>query len=47
MTARFNPYAEDLALLQPLIDYGKAVARMGLEKTLVELVKIRASQING
>jgi AhpD family alkylhydroperoxidase len=47
MTARFNPYAEDLALLQPLIDYGKAVARMGLEKTMVELVKIRASQING
>jgi AhpD family alkylhydroperoxidase len=47
MTARLNPYAEDLALVQPLIDYGNTVARMGLEKTLVELVKIRASQING
>ena len=47
MTSRITPSAEYLALLQPLIDYGKKVAGMGLEKSLVNLVEIRASQING
>jgi AhpD family alkylhydroperoxidase len=47
MTPRLNPYAADLALVQPLIDYGKTVLGMGLEKKLAELVKIRASQIKG
>jgi AhpD family alkylhydroperoxidase len=47
MTARLNPYAEDLKLVQPLIDYGKTVLAMGLEKSLANLVEIRASQING
>ena len=47
MTARLNPYEQNLALVQPLIDYGNKVAGMGLEKSLVDLVKIRASQING
>lgn len=47
MTPRLNPYAADLSLVQPLIDYGKTVLGMGLEKKLAELVKIRASQING
>jgi AhpD family alkylhydroperoxidase len=35
------------AMPQALIGLGKAVAESGLEKSLVELVKIRASQING
>ena len=47
MTARLNPYAEELRLVQPLIDYGKTVLGMGLEKSLASLVEIRASQING
>jgi AhpD family alkylhydroperoxidase len=47
MTPRLNPYAADLSLVQPLIDYGKTVLGMGLEKKLVQLVEIRASQING
>jgi len=47
MTSRITPSAEYLALLQPLIDYAKKVVGMGLEKSLVNLVEIRASQING
>jgi AhpD family alkylhydroperoxidase len=47
MRPRITPTAEYLALLQPLIDYAKTVAGMGLEKSLVNLVEIRASQING
>ncbi|MDQ0463687.1 AhpD family alkylhydroperoxidase [Caulobacter ginsengisoli] len=46
MTARLNPFAH-LALLQPLIDCGMKVQSSGLEPSLLELVKIRASQING
>ena len=44
---RMNPYAANFALVQPLIDAAKAVEAQGLEKPLIELVKIRASQVNG
>ncbi len=47
MTARISPYAEELRLVQPLIDCGKTVLGMGLEQSLAHLVEIRASQING
>ncbi len=47
MTARLNPYAAHAALVQPLIDYGQTVQAAGLEPALMELVKIRASQMNG
>ena len=47
MTARLNPYTTSSNLVQLLIEFGTKVAAAGLEKTLVELVKIRASQING
>lgn len=47
MTPRINPYATNLALVQPLIDYSKIVLGMGLEKSLAHLIEIRASQING
>jgi AhpD family alkylhydroperoxidase len=47
MTPRINPSAEYLTLIRPLIDYAHTVAGMGLEKSLVNLVEIRASQING
>lgn len=47
MTARLNPYAHT-SLTQPFIDYAtKAAAESGLEHSLLDLVKIRASQING
>jgi RNA polymerase sigma-70 factor, ECF subfamily len=47
MTARINPYAAASDLIKPLIEFGTTVVQMGLEPSLVELVKIRASQING
>ena len=47
MTARMNPYQKHFALVKPLIDFGVTVQGYGLEKPLMELVKIRASQING
>lgn len=47
MTARMNPYVKHYALVKPLIDFGMTVQGYGLEKSLMELVKIRASQING
>ena len=47
MSQRINPYAVDPQLLDELIKYAKSVEGLGLEKSLLELVKIRASQING
>jgi AhpD family alkylhydroperoxidase len=47
MTPRINLRGENFALMQTLIDYATRVAGMGLEKSLVHLVEIRASQING
>lgn len=47
MTQRINPYAVAPKLLDELIRYARTVEAMGLEKSLLELVKIRASQING
>ncbi len=47
MTARLNPFAAGPDLLQPLVDFGMTVVGRGLEPGLMELVKIRASQING
>ena len=47
MTQRINPYAVAPKLLDELIRFSRIVEAMGLEKSLLELVKIRASQING
>ena len=47
MAQRMNPYASAAQLMQPLIDFGLTVQKSGLEPSLMELVKIRASQING
>ncbi|MGZ3314458.1 MAG: carboxymuconolactone decarboxylase family protein [Caulobacteraceae bacterium] len=47
MTTRINPYAAAPQLLDGLIQYARSVEAQGLEKSLLELVKIRASQING
>ena len=46
-TPRVNPYVAAPALTKLLIQFGNTVAQAGLEPPLVELVKIRASQING
>jgi AhpD family alkylhydroperoxidase len=47
MTPRLNPFAAAPALTQSWLDFGKVVLQSGLEDRLTELVKIRASQING
>ena len=47
MTGRTNPYAAAPELLKAWLDFSNQVAASGLEKPLLELVKIRASQING
>jgi AhpD family alkylhydroperoxidase len=47
MTPRLNPFAVAPALMQAWLDFGNGVLKSGLEDSLMELVKIRASQING
>jgi AhpD family alkylhydroperoxidase len=47
MSQRINPYAVAPQILDDLVRYSRAVEAYGLEKSLLELVKIRASQING
>lgn len=47
MTPRLNPFAAAPALMQAWLDMGKGTLQSGLENALMELVKIRASQING
>jgi AhpD family alkylhydroperoxidase len=47
MTPRLNPFAAAPALMQSWLDFGKVVLQSGLEESLMDLVEIRASQING
>lgn len=47
MTPRLNPYAAAPEIAQAFIAFSTAVGESGLEKPLFELVKVRASQING
>jgi AhpD family alkylhydroperoxidase len=47
MKPRLNPFAAAPAAMQAWLDYGKGVLACGLEASLMELVKIRASQVNG
>ena len=48
MTApRLDPHVASPALLQAFLALSNQVAESGLERNLLELVKIRASQING
>jgi len=47
MTTRTNPYGVSGNPVQMLIDYGNAIAGLGLERSLIILVETRASQING
>jgi AhpD family alkylhydroperoxidase len=47
MRPRLNPYQLAPELMKPMMALEESVAHSGLEKPLIELVKIRASQING
>lgn len=47
MRARINPHALSPKALQPMLDMEAYLAASGLEHSLIELVKMRASQING
>src|SRR5712675_2308065 len=47
MKPRLNPYRAAPALMQAMATLETTVAGAGLDGTLVELVKTRASQING
>lgn len=46
MTPRLNPFAAAPGAMKAWLDYGNTVLQCGLEPSLMELVKIRASQIN-
>src|ERR1700712_1142867 len=46
MTARIDPFAAAADMMKLLIEFGTRVAQAGLEPSLLELVKIRASQVN-
>jgi AhpD family alkylhydroperoxidase len=46
MTPRLNPFAASPALMKLWLDFGKEVDQGGLEESLMEIVKMRASQIN-
>ena len=47
MTSRLNPFAAAPAPMQKWLDFSKGILQTGLEESLMELVEIRASQING
>jgi AhpD family alkylhydroperoxidase len=48
MTPRLNPFAASPALMKLWLDTGRDIHQQGgIEESLIELVKIRASQING
>lgn len=47
MTPRLNPFAAAPALMTSWLDFGEGLRGKGLEESLMELVKIRASQVNG
>ena len=47
MQPRLNPYAAAPELMNAMIALEKAIAASGLEPSLIDLVKTRASQING
>jgi AhpD family alkylhydroperoxidase len=47
MKPRLNPYAAAPATMQKFIDFSTDISKDLVEPSLAELVKIRASQING
>jgi AhpD family alkylhydroperoxidase len=47
MTPRLNPFAAAPAPMKAWLEYSQGTLKNGLEESLTDLVKIRASQING
>ena len=47
MNPRLDPFAAAPALMKSWLEFGQGIRHRGLEKPLMELVKIRASQLNG
>jgi len=47
MTPRLNAFEAAPAQMQSWLEWSQSVNKLGLEPSLMELVKIRASQING
>lgn len=47
MKARLNPYEVAPEAIKPMLALEESIATGGLEKSLIHLVKTRASQING
>jgi AhpD family alkylhydroperoxidase len=47
MTTRLNPFIRPDSPIKLLVDFGTKASQLGLETSLMELVKTRASQING
>ena len=47
MKRRLNAFAAAPSLMQQWLDFGDAIHKSGLDDSLMELLKIRASQING
>jgi AhpD family alkylhydroperoxidase len=47
MKARLNAFAAAPKAMQALLNFGAEVEKAGLERSLADLVKTRASQING
>jgi AhpD family alkylhydroperoxidase len=47
MTARFNPYEVAPDVFNHARGVQQAIEASGLDKTVIELIKLRASQING
>lgn len=47
MTTRLNPYAAAPQIMKAFLAFTNEITASGLEKPLLELVKIRSSQVNG
>jgi AhpD family alkylhydroperoxidase len=47
VTPRLNPFAAAPTPMKSWLDWSTGIQKSGLEDSLIELVKIRASQING
>jgi AhpD family alkylhydroperoxidase len=47
VTPRLNPFAAAPKPMKAWLDFSQGILQCGLEESLMELVKIRASQING
>jgi AhpD family alkylhydroperoxidase len=47
MSPRMNPWAAAPELMNQMVAYSQSVEAAGLERNLLELIKVRSSQING